>query len=70
MRRGMRYPAHTRGPVGHPRVGTDALIIGGTAAALGLTTAAILNSNAKTAPASQPVTINNYYISPNQEQNQ
>jgi hypothetical protein len=39
--------------------------MGGTAAVLGLSTAALFNNNARTAPASQPVVINNYYnVSP------
>lgn len=59
MGRGMRYPGHVRVGRAAP-IGRDALLIGGTAAAVGLSTAAVLNSNAVTAPATQPVVINQF----------
>lgn len=69
MPRGTRYPGHMNTGYRHRSIGADALLISGTAAVAGLTTAAIINKNSVSAPAyqtvqntpQQPIVINNYY---------
>lgn len=69
--RGVRHTANINRGYARPRpLATDALVIGGTAALVGLSTAALLNNKSTTTPTSQPVVINNYYLSSDDDDTQ